>query len=155
MKFFQLQSSNDEYVAQKKAQFKIEGLYIILGFLILNILRGFITGNLSDHVIVSIGIVYFFIIYYLLRKIFTGLEYPNIATEKGYKKKRKEALISLFASFVIFVILNIGDKLFLKPEREWIDIIGLSALFLLFIFLIEFFSVKSSYKKNQDIGTDE
>src|SRR5690625_5253844 len=106
MKFFQTESSNDEYVEQKKTQFKIEGLYIILGLLSLNILQGAITGNLSDHVLLSMGIVYFFAVYYLLRKVFTGLEYPDIASEKGYKKKRKEVLKLWLMSFVIFVTLN-------------------------------------------------
>src|SRR5699024_4632406 len=154
MKLFQTQSSNDEYVDQKKTQFKIEALYIIIGLLSLNILQGFITGNLSDHVLLSIGIVYFFTVYYLLRKVFTGLEYPDIATEKGYKKKRKEVVMLWLTSFVIFVTINIGHKLIFSPEREWIDIIGLSGLFLLFLFLIEYFSVKRSYKKNQDIGSE-
>jgi|SRR5690625_4526593 len=155
MKFFQTQSSNDEYVEQKKNQFKIEALYIIIGLLSLNILQGFITGNLSDHVLLSIGIVYFFAVYCLLRKVFTGLEYPDIASEKGYRKKRKQVLISWFTTFIIFVTINIGHKLLFSPEREWIDIIGLSAFFLLFLFLLEYFSVKRSYKKNQEIGSDE
>jgi purine-cytosine permease-like protein len=155
MNFFQTPSSNDEYVEQRKTQFKIEGLYIILGVLILNILQGIITGNLADHVLLSFGIVSFFAVYYLLRKVFTGLEYPDIASEKGYKKKRKEVLTLWLTTFVIFVTLNIGQKLLFSPEREWIEIIGLSALFLLFLFLIEYFSVKRSYKKNQDIGSDE
>ena len=155
MKWFQTQSSNDEYVEQKKNQFKIEALYIVLGLLTLNILQGIITGNLSDHVLLSIGIVYFFVVYYLLRKVFTGLEYPNIASEKGYKKKRKEVLMSWLTTFIIFVTLNVGHKLLFSPEREWIDIIGVSALFLLFLFLIEYLSVKKSYKKNQEIGSDE
>jgi len=77
MKLFQTESSNDEYVEQKKTQFKIEALYIIIGLLSLNILQGFITRNLSDHVLLSIGIVYFFVVYDLLRKVFTGLEYPD------------------------------------------------------------------------------
>lgn len=155
MKLFQTESSNDEYVEQKKTQFKIEALYIIIGLLSLNILQGFITRNLSDHVLLSIGIVYFFIVYYLLRKVFTGLEYPDVATEKGYQKKRKEVLMLWLASFVIFVIINIGHKLLFNPEKEWIDIIGISGLFLLFLFLIQYFSVKRSYKKNQDISGDE
>src|SRR5690625_2325769 len=124
MKFFQTQSSNDEYVEQKKNQFKIEALYIIIGLLSLNILQGVITGNLSDHVLLSIGIVYFFAVYYLLRKVFTGLEYPDVATKKGYKKKRKEVLMLWLSTFIIFVIINIGHKLLFNPERGWIDKIG-------------------------------
>lgn len=155
MKLFQVQSSNDEYIEQRKTQFKLEALYIILGLLILNIAQGIITGNLSDHVLLSIGIVYFFTVYYLLRKVFTGLEYPDISSEKGYKKKRKEALTLWLTTFVLFVIANIGQKLLFNPEREWIDIIGISALFLLFLFLIEYFSVRRSYKKNQEISSDE
>lgn len=155
MNFFQTQGSNDEYVDQKKNQFKIEALYIIIGLLSLNILQGVITGNLSDHVLLSIGIVYFFTVYYLLRKVFTGLEYPDVATEKGYKKKRKDVLMLWLSTFIIFVTINIGHKLLFSPEREWIDIIGLSGFFLLFLFLLEYFSVKRSYKKNQEIGSDE
>ena len=155
MKWFQIQRSNDEYVDQRKTQFKIEGLYIVLGLLTLNILQGIITGNLSDHVLLSIGIVYFFVVYYLLRKVFTGLEYPDIASEKGYKKKRNEILLLWLLTFVTFVTVTIGHKLLFSPEREWIDIIGVSALFLLLLFLIEYLSVKKSYKKNQDIGSDE
>lgn len=154
MKFFQMNQSNDEYVEQKKVQFKVEGLYIILGLLTVNILQGFIRGKMTDHVLLSIGIVYFFLMYYMLRKVFTGVEHPNIASEKRYKKKRKEIIILWLTSFVIFLVANIGHKLLFSPDREWIDILGVSALFLIILFLIEYLSVKKSYQKNQDIGDE-
>lgn len=154
MKLFQMKQSNDEYVDQRKTQFKIEGLYIIIGLLVINILQGIIRGDLADHVLLSIGIVYFFMMYYLLRKVFAGIEHPNIASEKKYKKKRKETIALWLTSFVIFVIVNIGHKLLFSPHREWIDIFGVSALFLLILFLIEYFSVKRSYQKNQEIDDE-
>lgn len=155
MKFFQMHRSNDEYVDQKKIQFKIEGLYIILGLLVINILQGVIRGDLADHVLLSIGIVYFFIMYYLLRVVFTGIEHPDIASEKKYKKKRKETIAISLSSFVIFVTLSIAHKLLFSPQREWFDIIGVPLLFLLIWFLFDYFSVKRSYQKNKEINNDE
>lgn len=154
MSFFQMNQSNDEYVEQKKVQFKVEGLYIVLGMLIVNILQGFIRGKISDHVLLSLGIVFFFVMYYMLRKALTGVEHPNIASEKRYNKKRKEIIISSLIAFGTFLGGNIIHKLVFSPHREWIDIFAVSALFLVIWFLIDYFSVKRSYQKNQEIDDE-
>lgn len=147
--------SNDEYVEQRKTLFKIEGLYIILILLSLNVLQGIIRGDISDHVLLSVGIITFYSIYYLLRKAFTGVEYPNIASQKRYRKKRREVIVLWITSFLIFMIINIGDKLFFHQDRSWIDIFGISTLFLIILFIIEYFSLKKSYEKNKTLTNDD
>src|SRR5690625_2539435 len=154
LKSFFYKKSNDEYVEQKKTQFKIEGLYIILFLLSLNALQGIIRGDASDHVILSIGIIALYSVYYSLRKVFTGLEYPNVASQKRYRKKRKEIVLIWITSFLVFIIANIGDKLFFHQDRNWMDIIGVSSLFIIFLFMIEYFSLKKSYEKNKSLTDD-
>lgn len=141
-------------ISNKKTQFKLEGLYIILILLSINVLQGLIRGDSSDHVIISIGVIAIFSIYYLLRKVFSGIEYPDIATKRRYRKKRQEVSVLWMASFIIFMIANIVHKIFFQQDRSWIDIIAISSLFLIILYFIDYFSLKKSYKKNKSLTDD-
>lgn len=144
----------DEYIVQRKNQFKIEGLYIILGVLCINVIQGFIRDALSSHVILSLLILLFFASYYMIRGAFSGTEYPNVASRNKYKQKRRELTVYTTITYIIFLALSIGDKFFFHPNKEWLDIFAVSTIFLILLLLINYFSVKKSYEKNQDIGDD-
>lgn len=144
----------DEYIIQKKNQFKIEGLSIILAVLVINVLQGFIRDAVLSHVILSLLILLFFASYYTLRSIFSGIEYPDVASKNKYKQKRKEVTAYVAIAYIIFLTLSIGDKLIFHPNKEWLDIFGVSTIFLILLFLINYFGVKKSYEKNKDINDD-
>lgn len=153
--FFQSQVSNDEYVDKKKLQFRLEALYIIIALLAINGLVGILTGNFSGHVLLSIGIVVFFCTYLLLRFTFNGLDHPDVASKNMYKTKRREVLVYTVISAVIFFMINLGYKLFFKSHSSWIDIIGVSIIFLVIFGIWNYISVKKSYRKNKEIFDDK
>jgi hypothetical protein len=153
--FFLSRISNDEYVDKKKLQFRLEALYIIIILLAINVLIGVLTGDYSEHVILSAGILFFFVIYTLLRSIFTGLEYPEVAGKRAYKTKRHEVLVYAGVAGIIFLVINIGDKLFFNTDKSWVDIIVISIIFIMVFFVLNYISVRMSYQKNKDIGDDK
>lgn len=153
--FFQSQVSNDEYVDRKKLQFRLEALYIIIALLSINILIGLITGNYSGHVLLSMCIVFFFTAYTFLRSIFAGVEYPDVASKNTYKTKRREVLMYAVSAGIIFFVLSIGQKLFFNSNKTWTDIIGVGIIFLILYAILNYLSVRKSYKKNKDIFDDE
>ncbi|MDT8974718.1 DUF6773 family protein [Paenibacillus sp. chi10] len=146
--------SNDEYVIQKKNKFKIEALYLIIGLLLLNGIRGILMGDYSENVLMSLGIVFFYAIYFMLRYIFTGLEYRDVTTDRGYRKKRREVLMISLSAFGIFFIVTIGQKLLFRPDKPWMDVIGPSVLFLIILAAGNYFSLRRSYAKNKEIFGD-
>src|SRR5690625_7061209 len=88
----------------------------------------------------------------MIRGAFTGTEYPNVASRNKYKQKRRELTVYTTITYIIFLALSIGDKFFFHPNKEWLDIFAVSTIFLILLLLINYFSVKKSYEKNQDIG---
>lgn len=144
-------NSNDEYVEQKKQQFQLEGLYVIIIILVINSLQGLFRNDISSHVLLSIGILLFLIVYYSLRKIFTGIGYPNIESEKKYQKKMKQIRSFAILAFTIFTVINVSNKLLFNSDQSWIDIIAVSIIFLILLFTFEYFSVKKSYEKNKSM----
>lgn len=153
--FFQSQVSNDEYIDKKKLQFRLEALYIIIALLAINVLIGIITGNYPGHVLLSAGILFFFVMYTLLRSIFTGLEYPEVAGKGTYKTKRHEVLVYAGVAGIIFLAVSIGDKLFVHTDKSWVDIIAISIIFLVLYSILNYISVKKSFQKNKDIFDDQ
>src|SRR5699024_11536201 len=105
----------DEYIVLRKNQFKIEGLYIILGVICINVIQGFIRDALSSHVILSLLILLFFASYYMIRGAFSGTEYPNVASRNKYKQKRRELTVYTSINYIIFLALIIGDIIFFYP----------------------------------------
>lgn len=153
MNFLQ-SDSNDEYVDSQKNKFKIETLYIVLLIATVNVIQGFIRNEISDHVILSGALLLIAALYYFLRSAFTGIEHPNIATKKSYRKQRKVVRTSVITMFLIYLILMIGNKLLFHPDLEWFDIFAISIIFIILFFALEMISLKKSYKKNREIVDD-
>nr|WP_277686382.1 hypothetical protein [Bacillus paralicheniformis]WEZ24362.1 hypothetical protein P5637_00440 [Bacillus paralicheniformis] len=82
--------TGDEYVEKKMTQFFSEAGTIVAAILFLDvIIRGFILGRpSSEYIISAIG----FAVYagwILFRYLLSGFEYPEIASQAAYRKKRK------------------------------------------------------------------
>ena len=80
----------DEYIEKKMTQFFSEAGTIVAAILCLDmIIRGFILGKpASEYIISAIG----FAVYagwILLRYLLSGFEYPEIAGQSAYRKKKR------------------------------------------------------------------
>ncbi|HLS34806.1 MAG TPA: hypothetical protein VK061_01045 [Bacillota bacterium] len=89
--------------------------------------------------------------YTYVRYILSGIEYTNVSNEREYKEQRKKVVIrSLVIGVVFFLILLLFKGILTKLE-ETIELIVLPILFIIFFILFNFFSLKRSMKKNQDV----
>ncbi len=147
-------NSNDEYVDSQKNKFKIETLYIVLLVAAVDLLQGMIRGEMSEHVILSGILLVIAILYYTLRSTFSGIEHPNVATKKSYKKQRRAVRTSILTMFVMYLTFSIGNKLLFSPDQSWVEIFAISIVFIILFFTLEMVSLKKSYKKNREIVDD-
>lgn len=144
----------DEYIEKKMTQFFSEAGTIVAAILCLDmIIRGFILGKpASEYIISAIG----FAVYagwILLRYLLSGFEYPEIAGQSAYRKKKEIAALSL-ASGLIFAILTLLFTGIPEHPGSWVDFIGMVMLFAFLHFLINFISLRNSFRKNQDLLDD-
>ncbi len=145
----------DEYVEKKMTQFFSEAGTIVAAILFLDmIIRGLILGRpASEYIVSAIG----FAVYagwILFRYLLSGFEYPEIAGQAAYRKKRKEITALSLASGIIFAILVLIFTGIPKHPGSWFDFIMIVMLFVFFHFLINFISLRKSFRKNQDLLDD-
>ncbi|GGP13248.1 hypothetical protein [Oceanobacillus neutriphilus] len=139
---------DDEYKEKKMLYFLAEGAVLLFLFLVIMIIcSNFIS--LDTGVILLAGIA-IFLFYILGRYTLSGIEYTDIATEKEYKRALR-ALKSRTASFV--VLFGIGYLVYTMASNEanWYDFFGMVISVGIISFLLEFISLKKSYKKNKEL----
>lgn len=88
------------------------------------------------------------VIYIFLRYIFSGMEYTDTFSSNDYKREMKkiffQSLTFMFVFFTLYVLVS-GLP---QKQPEWRGMIGLPILSGFLMFLINFISLKSSYRKN-------
>ena len=147
---------NDEYKERKILYFLAEGSIVLLVFLLLSFGLHVVNPhwNFGVNVVTGAGIA-IFVCYIMLRYTFSGIEYTDIGTKKEYTKER--GLITFKAvTFVVtfFVVHTLFMGLPNSGER-WFEIVGLLVSVGIGMFLINYISLKRSYKKNIDLMDDE
>ncbi|MDT3762811.1 hypothetical protein [Priestia filamentosa] len=88
------------------------------------------------------------VIYIFLRYIFAGMEYTNTFSSNDYKREMKkiffQSLTFMFVFFAFYVLIS-GLP---QKQPEWRNMICLPILSSFLMFLMNFISLKSSYRKN-------
>jgi len=138
---------NDEYKRQRILHFFAEGSILLLIYLGLAFTTVNLTNwNLDLEVILGLAIV-LFISYTFVRYTLSGIEYTDISTDKQYKKERNSFVQkSIIFGFTFFTI-----SLFFTGSREWIETLSISIIASLLLFLINYISLKRSFKNNKDV----
>ncbi|WP_071459389.1 hypothetical protein [Bacillus massilinigeriensis] len=140
---------DDEYREKKTLYFLSEGSIILLLFLsgvfIINRYIPRLQIDLEFSIFIAIWI---FIGYVFLRYIISGMEYTDISTDGTYKSKLKVIIIKSCGFVMIF---NLVYSVFILPNSisEWFEIIAVSIIGGLILFLLDYISLKKSYKKNK------
>lgn len=147
---------DDEYKERKILYFLAEGSIILLVFLLISFGLHVVNPhwNFGIKVVTGSGIA-IFACYVMFRYTFSGIEYTDIGTEKEYTKEK--GLIT-FKSITFVVIFFVFISLFNglpNSGEQWFEIIGLLASVGIAMFLINYISLKRSYKKNKDLVDDE
>ncbi|MEN1968680.1 hypothetical protein WMZ97_11480 [Lentibacillus sp. N15] len=146
---------NDEYREKRLLYFIAEAVFILGAFIVVYLLIGSFTAviNMSADTLglLSIG---FLIMYITLRYSFTGIEYPNITTHKRYKREIRSKIFYSINFWIIFVVIYTISKGIPSNLKETLDIVGPGTLAAIFLFILHYFSLKKSYKKNKELLDD-
>lgn len=147
---------DDEYKERTVVYFLAEASIILLAALVIlfGINRTFPQWGLGVEFVLGISIVVF-LFYVFIRYLFSGIEYTNVATEKEFTKEKNHII---FKSITFIVIFFIVYSLFFgisHTQKEWFELIILLLLAGFFIFLVDYISLKRSFKKSKDLLDDE
>lgn len=147
--------SKDEYREKRFLYFVAESVFIlgILLFLYLIIDSLFIDLNVPGNMmaLLSLG---FLSIYILLRSTLTGIEYPEVATERRYKEEKRSKVYGAIRFWIIFIIVYGIFKGVPSNLQEAFSIVGVATLAAIFLFILNYFSLKKSYSKNKHLLDD-
>jgi hypothetical protein len=142
---------DDEYKRQRIVYFLAEGSILLLIFL------GLLFGanqlsRWSPDVDIILGLaIVVFILYVFTRYMLSGIEYTDVSTEKQYKRERSISVKKSIFFAITFFVLSILFMGVPRLKQEWIDILGISIIAAILLFLINYISLKRSYKKNKDL----
>ena len=146
---------DDEYKEKKILYFLAEASIVLLVFLLISFGLHVVNPhwNFGIKVVTGSGIV-IFACYVLFRYTFSGIEYTDIGTEKEYTKEKGVITFRAFTFAVTFFVLY---TLFLGLPNsgvQWFDSIGLFVTVGIMMFLINYISLKRSFKKNKSLVDD-
>ena len=143
---------DDEYKKQRILYFLAEASIILIVFLLISF--GLNEFNpqwaLGVDVVVGLGIA-ILIGYVTLRYTFSGIEYTDIVTKKEYVKEKKHIIFKSVSFVVIFFVITFLVTGFPTSSEGWFDFVGLLACVGIAMFLINYISLKQSYKKNKSL----
>jgi uncharacterized membrane protein YkvI len=88
------------------------------------------------------------VIYIFLRYIFSGMEYTDTFSSKDYKREMKKIFFQSLTFTLVFFVLYVLISGLPQKQPEWRGVIGLPIISGFLMFLINFISLKSSYRKN-------
>lgn len=86
--------------------------------------------------------------YVLIRYVFSGIEYTNVFDINDYKKEFKKIIYNSFKFAVVFAVISSLLVFTGNISFKWIDVIGLTVLGFLFMLLLNYISLRYSFKKN-------
>ncbi|MCY8235539.1 DUF3278 domain-containing protein [Priestia endophytica] len=143
---------NDEYKRNRLVYFLAESSVVLAICLILS----FCVNNLfpklnfdTDFIlIINIGI---FIIYLLLRYICSGIEYTNVSTRQEFALQRRNIIVKSITFVIVFFVFYLAVIGIPRVQFSWLEIILTPLIATFFFFLINYFSLKRSYKKNKQL----
>lgn len=139
----------DEYKEKKMLYILSEGA-VILFLAVLAVIIGSTYFNLDGGIMLLLAFAVS-IFYVLGRYIVSGIEYTDISTAKEYKKEKRVLINRTVMFVVLFMIFYMVSSNVPSDFSEWIGM----AAFLFSVgtawFLINFISLKQSYRKNKEL----
>ncbi|OZI11170.1 DUF3278 domain-containing protein [Bacillaceae bacterium SAS-127] len=86
-----------------------------------------------------------FLFYTTMRYMLSGIEFSDVMTEQAFKQKKRLAILQSIAFFGIFTIAS-----FIFGIRGS-DTVGPAGLAAIFLFLMNYISLRRSYRKNKEL----
>lgn len=142
----------DEYREKRLLYFFAEAAVILGGLLfVYSLLASFISVMDIPGFAVAVISLLFIITYITLRTTLTGIEYPDVATEKRFKKKRRAVYYTALTFLVVFLVSNVIVKGIPTDLEQTLDMVIPTILAAILFFLLNYLALKKSYKKNKEL----
>lgn len=147
--------SKDEYREKRFLYFVAESVFILGVFLFLYLIIDsfFVALHVAGDTmaLLSLG---FISTYILLRSTLTGIEHPEIATKARYTEKKRSKVFGSIRFGILFIIVYGVFKGIPNNLQEVMNIIGPATLAAIFFFILNYLSLKKSYRKNKELLDD-
>ena len=144
--------SKDEYKERQMLIFLAEAAVaqVVLALVLFFISQLFMP--LPSKLILVICI-FSIILYAGIRYIFSGIEYTDISTEKEYQKQVKALRGKSIRFAIIYIVLGVMFQLFgfFDGSINTLDFFIVSVISALFLFGMQYLSLRKSYLKNRDL----
>ncbi|SIS44985.1 hypothetical protein [Salimicrobium flavidum] len=139
----------DEYKERKMLFFFAEsGVLLFAVLAILLVTNSYFTFDAGTVLLLGVAL---FLFYITTRYMFAGIEYTDVVTEKAYRKERKVTFLRSLSFLGIFVVLYAIFLGIPSDRGEWMDVIGISMITAIIMFVTTYISLKRSYKKNKEL----
>ena len=145
----------DEYRQKRLLYFFAEATVILGGVLfVYSFLTSFISAMDVPGLAIALLSWLFIGTYITLRTTLTGIEYPDVATEKRFKKKRRAVYFSSSTFLVIFLVSNVIFKGIPTDLEQTLDLVIPTIFAATLFFILNYLALKKSYKKNKELLDD-
>jgi len=147
--------SKDEYREKRFLYFVAESVFIlgIILSLYLIIDSLFVALNVAGDMMALLSLV-FLSTYILLRSTLTGIEYPEVATLNKYREEKRSNVYGAIRFGILFLILYGIFEGIPSNLQEVFNIVGPAILVAIFFFILNYLSLRRSYRKNKDLLDD-
>src|SRR5690606_2343311 len=123
-------------------------ILLIVSLIVISIMNLYVNINVEVLLLISISI---FLLYVTGRYIFSGIEYTEVATEKAFKKQKMKLISNTFGFLLAFIAIYFLLEGIPDNRSDWVETIGLFATLAVVSFIINFISLKRSYRKNKEL----
>lgn len=139
----------DEYKERKMLFFFAEaGVFLFAVLSVLLVTNNYFTFDAGTVLLLGVAL---FLFYITARYMFAGIEYTDVMSEKAYKKQVKVTFVRSLSFLAIFVVLYAIFLGIPSDRGEWLDVIGISVITAIIMFVTTYISLKRSYKKNKEL----
>jgi hypothetical protein len=139
----------DEYKETRILYFIAESFFLLIGIVLLIIFSNRFSKVLDEEIpLVLLAVLISLIGYVLIRYIFSGIEYANVFEEVDYRRELKKMFLSGFRFAIIFAFISSVLKLLEIINFDWTDIFGITFITFILVIIMNYISLRSSFKKN-------
>lgn len=129
-------------------------IILLLGLIVLTVRQLFFVDMTNGIEFILLGTTFFIIIYPATRYILKGMEYGDVMDASNYKAARNKGIIQSLVSGLLFGIVIFMFRGFSVEVPDLFEVFMMTFLFTIFFHGLTIFSLRKSYKQNQELGDD-
>lgn len=142
----------DEYKQTRILYFIAESFFIFIAVLLLTVFSNRFIGVLNEDIALVILIVLISLSgYVLIRYIFSGIEYVNVFDKADYRKELRKMFLNGFKFAIIFLFVSSFLRILDMISFDWFDILGVTFTVFILVIIMNYISLRFSFKKNMEL----